>query len=112
AIADAADGFVGAPIRGHTGGAEIVEGAQGVVVPEWRKREASPVRVDDLAGRQAAQQSPFEEVGFAALASVCHGGRSAKGLLEGEQAFEHADGCMKRGSDGAAFGFTIPSAVG
>jgi hypothetical protein len=112
AIADAPDGFLDLRIRSDTCAAQIVERAQHVVMPERRKREASPVRIDHLAGGQPAQQLPFEEIALAALPSARRGRRGAVGPLEREKPFEHTDGGMEGRSDGAAFGVAIPSAIG
>src|SRR5829696_5712558 len=62
AVAHERDGLIDVAVRLHAGRAQIVERAQHVIVPECRKRELRPRRLDDLPGRQPAKQATLEEV--------------------------------------------------
>ena len=71
--------------------AEVLQGAQHVVVPAGRKRELQPGRVDDLAGALAPEQPPLEQV---LLAPAARGDGSAEPPgrpLVRQQPFEHVD---------------------
>ena len=56
------DGLVDARIRLHAGRTQIVERPEHVVVPERRKRELRPRRLDDVAGGQPPDQTTREQI--------------------------------------------------
>src|SRR3954469_239495 len=55
-------------VRLHARGAKVVERPEDVVVPARWERELGVLRIDELAGRQTAQQSAVEQVLLASLA--------------------------------------------
>ena len=95
-VADNRDGFLDTCIRPRTGGVQVVEPSQHVIVPQRRKGETRPRWVDDVAGRQPPEQPTFEEIFLAASARVRRGRVGAERSLESEQPFEHADRRVKR----------------
>ena len=54
-------------------------------MPQGRKGEPHPGRVDDIAGRQAPEQASLEEVRLPSRSRVRQSGRGAERLLEREQ---------------------------
>ena len=66
---DEMDGFAHARIGGDTGGAEVVEGAEDVVVVARGPGELEEFGVGDCAGGEAAKEGAFHEVVFGAAAS-------------------------------------------
>ena len=98
-------------LRPHPGRAQIVERTEHVVVPERRKRELRPRRIDDLSGRQPSEQTTLEEILLPARPRACHRWRAAERLLEREQSFEDADRRVERRAYLAALCLAIPSAI-
>lgn len=45
-----------------TGGPEVVQGAEDVIVPAGGKGELLPGRVNDFAGALAPEESPFKQI--------------------------------------------------
>src|SRR5580765_2769913 len=80
-------------------------------MPERRKRELRPLRLDDLAGRQPSEQPTLEEILLPAPPRVGHRARCTERLLERQQSLEHADRRVKRRAHGAALCLAIPSAI-
>ena len=102
------------PSRGSgsaPGAAEVVEGAQHVVVPVVREREVEIRRIDDLAGGLAPEQTALEQVLLCAAARLAH--RVGTGRpLELEQPVEHVDRRVERGAHRPVLGLAVPAAVG
>src|SRR5262249_40203724 len=110
------DGPLDSPIGRHASRAQVIEGAEYVVVPERRKRKLRPRLIglavfDHLAGRQPSEQTTIEEILLRVFARVAYRGRGAERLLEREQSFKHADRRVEGGADRAALRLAIPSAV-
>lgn len=109
-VADQPDGLGGACVGGAAGAAEVVQGAQHVVVPAWRPRELQPALGRHLARAPAPEQVPFQEVLLPAAAGCGHG-HGSSGQLVLEQALEHADRRVERRHGGAVLCLAVPAAV-
>src|SRR5262249_27090466 len=75
--------FVDPRIRRLPHRAEMLQGAQHVVMPASRKRELQIRRIDDFAGALAPEQSPLEQVLLAPVASRDGFCRAPGGALVG-----------------------------
>src|SRR5690348_5325328 len=79
-------------------------------MPKRGERETEPALVDDFAAAERAEQPALEQLRFGPLAGLGDGRRLAARPLVIQQAFEHADGGMKRRAP--AFGrFAVPAAI-
>src|SRR5215475_12271712 len=101
-LTDDGDSLVDAYIRLHVRGAEVVQRTQHIVAPERRKRELRPHRLDDVAGRQPAEQPTIEEILMRTPSRVRYRGRNAERLLEREQSLDDANRRVERRANRAA----------
>ena len=109
-VSDQLHGLGHARVGSVTGAAEVVQGAQDVVLPARRPRELQPALGRHLTGAQASEQLPRQQVLLAAPTS--RGDRDPPpGQLVLEQALEHADRRVERGHGGAVLGLAVPAAI-
>src|SRR3954449_6432421 len=80
-------------------------------MPERRKRELRPRRLDDFGGRQPAEQTALEEILLRAPPRVGDRWRGAERRLERQQPFEHTDRRVERRAHRAALRLAVPAAV-
>ena len=102
-------------VRRDAGISEVIERAQGAVVPPGGKREMQPLAIADLAIRQAAQEPALEQVLLSALAGGGDVGVPAGGALVLEQSLEDVDRRVERPARrAAALGllFAVPATIG
>lgn len=90
-----ADARVGRNMVVNTGGPEVVERTEDVVMVAGRERELQELRIGDLTGRESAEKSALEEVLFATPpgpCDLCHARRlGADCTLVFEKALQNAD---------------------
>ena len=96
----------------ETGAAEVVEGAQHVVVPVVRERELEIRRLGDLAGALAPEQAALEQVLLSAASGFGDRGGAAGRPFELDQSVEHVDRRVERGPHRSVLRLAVPATVG
>ena len=90
---------------------EVVQRTQRVVVPVVRERELQIRRLDDGPCAFAAEQAALKQVLLTAAAGRAHLLGPADRALELQQAVEHVDRRVHRGSHRSVLGLAVPAAV-
>lgn len=103
--------FVDPRVRRISGGSEVLQCTEHVVVPAGWKRGLQPGRIDDFAGALAPEQLSLEEIPLSSASSRDGFRRPTGCAFVRQQTFQDVDRGVERRANRAVLRLAVPPAV-